>query len=169
MSANFLHPAPNTWPGPDPARPRKLVSRVDPNDLVDLYNRRITTRAFARKYAVSEKWVGKTFPGKRPIEDKRTRRTMRDKLRELQATLVRDGLTSLPEAADRACCSYSCMRRLVLKVSGAETLEALWSRRSPAPARDVLKAAWAEPDEQRTLSAENARLEHPTQQPRSTP
>ena len=166
MSAHFLHPAPATWPGPDPARPRKLVSRVDPNDLVDLYNRRVTTRAFARKYEVSEKWVGKMYPGKRPLEDKRTRRAMRDKLRAFQATLVRDGLTSLPEAADRACCSYSCMRRLVLKVSGAETLEALWSRRSPAPARDVLKAAWAELDEQRAL---NARLEHPTQQPRSAP
>ncbi len=169
MSAHFLHHAPNTWPGPDPARPRKLVSRVDPNDLVDLYNRRVTTREFARKYAVSEKWVGKTYPGKRPLEDKRVRRVMRDKLRELQATLVRDGLTSLPEAADRACCSYSCMRRLVLKVSGVETLEALWSRRSPAPTRDVLKAAWAGAGEQRALSAENARLEHPTKQPRSTP
>ena len=125
MSAHFLHPAPTTWPGPDPARPRKLVSRVDPNDLVDLYNRRVTTREFARKYEVSEKWVGKTYPGKRPLEDKRTRRAMRDKLRELQATLVRDGLTSLPEAADRACCSYSCMRRLVLKVTNVRSLAEL--------------------------------------------
>ena len=125
MSAHFLHPTPATWPGPDPARPRKLVSRVDPNDLVDLYNRRVTTRAFARKYEVSEKWVGKTYPGKRPLEDKRTRRATRDSLRAFQAELVRDGLTSLPEAADRACCSYSCMRRLVLKVSNVQSLAEL--------------------------------------------
>ena len=125
MSAHFLHPTPTTWPGPDPARPRKLVSRVDPGDLVDLYNRRVTTREFARKYEVSEKWVGKTFPGKRPLDDKRTRRATRDSLRALQAELVRDGLTSLKEAADKACCSYSCMRRLVLKVSNVESLAEL--------------------------------------------
>lgn len=125
MSAHFLHPAPTTWPGPDPARPRKLVSRVDPNDLVDLYNRRVTTREFARKYEVSEKWVGKTYPGKRPLDDKRTRRAMRDSLRAFQAELVRDGLTSLKEAADKACCSYSCMRRSVLKVSNVESLAEL--------------------------------------------
>jgi hypothetical protein len=69
--------------------------------------------------------VGKTFPGKRPLEDKRTRRATRDSLRAFQAELVRDGLTSLPEAADRACCSYSCMRRLVLKVSNVESLAEL--------------------------------------------
>ena len=122
MSAHFLHPAPTTWPGPDPARPRKLVSRVDPNDLVDLYNRRVTTRDFARKYEVSEKWVGKTYPGKRETANKADRRTARNALREFHAGQAAQGLVGIAEAADRACCSYSAMRRIVLRVSGLATL-----------------------------------------------
>ena len=129
MPTNFLHPIPKTWPGPEPAKPRKLVSRVDPNDLTDLYNRRMTTRAFARKYGVSDKWVGKTFPGKRPLEDKKARRATRNALREFHAGMVRDGLMTLLEAADRACTSYSSMRRLVLKVSGVESLKELDAQR----------------------------------------
>ena len=111
-----IHPIPTTWPKPNPENHDALVSRVTPDDLSDLYNRRVTTRALAKKYEVSEKWMSFLYPGKRPLADKKVKVKAKSAFREFHAKRVlRREVTTL-QAAEAALVSYSTMRRIVLKL-----------------------------------------------------
>lgn len=118
----FLHPYPEDWPKPDHLRPRTLASRISEEQKVDLYNRRVTTRDLAAKLKVSEKWLSFVFPGKRPLENKQSKLKARNAFREFHARRVIAGEALISTAADAACCSYSTLRRVVLRLQGKERL-----------------------------------------------
>lgn len=118
----YLQQPPPTWPKAGAGKPGSFVYKVTHDELVDLYNRRITTRALALRYGVSEKWCSSLFTGKRPLEQKSVKRLARTEMRAFYAALVLKG-TSVADAADLACCSYSTMRRIVLGLTGATKLE----------------------------------------------
>jgi len=102
-------------------RRNSLLSLITEEDKIALYQRRITTRALALKYKVTECYVSKLFPGKAPIEE-----TTRDRVkakkdlhivrRQFRATLVvrvLAGELSTAQAADAARISYRSMARAV--------------------------------------------------------
>lgn len=122
MNTAYLQQPPPTWPKAGAGKPGSFVNRVSHDELVDLYNRRITTRALALRYGVSEKWCSSLFTGKRPLEQKQVKRLARAEMRQFYAALVLKG-TSVADAADLACCSYSTMRRIVLGLTGTTKLE----------------------------------------------
>lgn len=113
---NLLQPVPQSWPKPNPAKPHILASRMDPADLLDLYNRRITTRALAARYKTTERWMSQTYPGKVKVPDRRQRQQARKAFREFHASRVIAGDVNLYQAANAACISYSTMRRIVLRL-----------------------------------------------------
>jgi hypothetical protein len=112
----FLHPYPASWPKPNPLRPTTLPSRISEDQKVDLYNRRITTRALAQSLSVTERWLSRTFTGKRPSENKAEKRKARQAFREFHANRHIRGEISLNQAADAACTSYSTIRRVVIEI-----------------------------------------------------
>ncbi len=112
----FLHPYPAHWPKPNPLRPRTLPSRISEDQKVDLYNRRITTRALAQTLNVTERWLSRTFTGKRQAENKAEKRKARQAFREFHANRHIRGEISLLQAADAACTSYSTIRRVVIEL-----------------------------------------------------
>ena len=118
-------PYPPAWPAPNPLKPRTLHSRISEEDKKDLYNRRVTTRALAKKYGVTEKWLSYVFPGKRPVEHKTFKRKARMAFREFLARQVVAKERNIYAAAAAACTSYSTMRRIVLRVTGAQRLTPL--------------------------------------------
>lgn len=124
MNSPYLHQYPDSWPKPDPSKPETLPSRITEDDKVALYNRRITTRALAAQYNVSEKWLSNLFPGKRPLERKTEKRLARAEFRRMHAQRAVKGEVSIQDAAVAACCSYSTMRRIVLKELGQDRLGA---------------------------------------------
>lgn len=129
----FLHPYPESWPKPDPLRPQRLASRISEDQKVDLYNRRVTTRDLAGTLKVSEKWLSYTFPGKRPLENKASKRKARNAFREFHAKRVVAGEALISTAADAACCSYSTLRRVVLRLQGKVRLTDSPTAQEPNP------------------------------------
>lgn len=117
----YLQPYPATWPKPGSGQPGSLTSRATHDELLDLFNRRMTTRAFAAHHKVSEKWASSLYTGKRELLQKQAKRKARQSMREFYALLVLKG-TSVSDAADLACCSYSTMRRVVLSVTNSKNL-----------------------------------------------
>lgn len=106
---------PATWPKPDPKRPDCLASRMTEQDRVDLYERRITTRALAKKYGVHERHVSFMYPGKKPLVDQAKLALIRKEFKLAVAKEVLEGKYTSREASNKAHVSYNTMLRFVAK------------------------------------------------------
>jgi hypothetical protein len=95
---------------------------MDPADLSDLYNRRVTTRELAKKYGTTEKWMSQTFSGKVRVAKASQRKAARNAFREFHAQQVVAGQVNIYQAAEAAYTSYSTMRRVVLRLLKRERL-----------------------------------------------
>lgn len=95
---------------------------MDPADLLDLYNRRVTTRALAKKYGTTEKWMSQVYNGKVKLPNSAQRRQARQAFREFHAQRVISNEVNIYQAASAACTSYSTMRRVVLRLLNKERL-----------------------------------------------
>ena len=118
--SDTLIPYPSTWPKPTD-RGFTLVCRITEQQKLDLYNRRITTRALALTLNVREAYLSTIFPGKIPpikgakkaSRDKRVLILARKTFREDQARAVLAGKMSISAAASIANTSYRNMARVV--------------------------------------------------------
>ena len=106
---------PDTWPKPNPKRPKTLASRITEQQKIDLYARRITTRELARLYETNEKYVSALFPGKEPIYDKKPLAEARKAYKLAIAKEVLEGKYTIRQAADIAYVCYNTMLRFVAK------------------------------------------------------
>lgn len=115
-----LIPYPSSWPKPTDRR-FTLVCRITEQQKLDLYNRRITTRALAITLGVREAYLSTIFPGKIPSTKpaKRPNRAKRDLIlarkafRAEQARAVLSGKMTIAEAAKVANTGYRNMARVV--------------------------------------------------------
>ena len=119
-------PYPSTWPKAN-GNPHKLVSRITEQQKLDLYNRRVTTRALALTLNVREAYLSSLFPGKVSTTE-RPRRTGRDKSallaarrgfrREVAGRVLKQEF-SIKAAAEFANTSYRTMARVVKALRGS--------------------------------------------------
>ena len=97
----------------------KLADRVTPEQLDDLRNRRITTRALAVTLGVSENHLSKVFPGKIPgpaaesLREKRRLKAIRKEFRDRLALDVLFNRLTIRKAASQANCTERNMYRHV--------------------------------------------------------
>ena len=112
------HGYPASWPKPIPSRPQALVTRISDTDKLALYERKLTTRALAAKYGVTEPWVSTLFPGKVKsltacMQSKKELAAVRKEHRLHLAALVINKTTSVLEASQTCRVSYRTMARAV--------------------------------------------------------
>lgn len=112
-------------PSYDPERRPTLREKVTPQQLDDLYNRRITGRALAAELGVTENWLSRNFSGKVPglVRTARAQKkelfAARTAYRDSLARRIRAGEMTRSDACAIAHCSERTMSRHISRVKHA--------------------------------------------------